>query len=104
MKETHLRKGSTKEFKTEAVALAGKLGSVPEAAKSLGLKSKTLYYWRKQLELEGPSAFRGNGVLKPEDAEKRRLLRENEQLKRENDFLKKATAYFAAQSKQRQGL
>lgn len=100
MVSENLRGKYSKEFKAEAIELAKKLDSVVEAARSLGIKDKTLYFWKKQLELDGPSAFRGNGVMKPEDAERRRLLRENEQLKRENEFLKKATAYFAAHSKQ----
>lgn len=37
----------------------------------------------------------GSGNLKPEDAEIRKLKRENETLKEEVEILKKAAAFFA---------
>ena len=44
-------------------------------------------------------AFRGNGKLTPEQAEMRRLKEENKRLKMEKDVLKKATVFFAKETK-----
>ena len=43
-------------------------------------------------------AFPGEGQQKPEQAELTRLRREVAKLKMERDILKKAAAYFAAES------
>jgi transposase len=39
--------------------------------------------------------FVGSGHAKPEDAEMKRLMRENRKLREEVEILKKAAAYFA---------
>ncbi|TXK93176.1 IS3 family transposase, partial [Methylococcaceae bacterium CS4] len=40
-----------KEFKEEAVSLINNQGySVPEAAKSLGIRTNLLYRWKQQIE------------------------------------------------------
>ena len=43
----------------------------------------------------GDDAFVGKGHQHKEDAELKKLLKENERLKMENEILKKAAAYFA---------
>ena len=43
----------------------------------------------------GDDAFVGKGHQTPNDAELRRLRKENERLRMENEILKKAAAYFA---------
>jgi len=40
-------------------------------------------------------AFVGSGNIKPEEAEMKRLQRENKELREEVEILKKAAAYFA---------
>lgn len=100
MERVGTRRRFSKEFKVEALELTEKLGSIAEAARSLDISESQIYYWKKQLQNDGGSAFRGSGVMKPDELEHRRLLRELEQLKRENEFLKKASAYFATHSKQ----
>jgi len=53
----------------------------------------------KKFEAEGAEAFPGKGCLKPEDEELRRLREENRRLRMERDILKKATAFFAKESR-----
>jgi transposase len=59
-------------------------------AKKLVLTNKTTYRWISEYRQDGEETFPGKGHLKPEDAELRRLKRENEELREENEILKKA--------------
>jgi len=63
-----------------------------EVARELGIHDKTLQRWvrarRDQLEGRAPS--------KPESTDVRELQRRVRELERENEFLKKASAFFAA--------
>lgn len=88
------RRKFTREFKVEAVRLAAQRGSGP-AAESLGIDLSLLYRWQKQLEQEGPEAFRGNGNRTGLEEENRQLRLEVRRLREEADILKKAAAYFA---------
>lgn len=89
----------TKEFRQEAVKLAQELGSVPGAAKKLGIPASVLYAWRTKLKKDGADAFPGRGKLVPEDQRQKSLESENRRLKLEIEFLKKAATYFAAHQK-----
>jgi transposase len=89
------RKQYTKEFKTEAVKLAERVG-VPRAAQDLGVLENVLYRWRRAAETEGADAFRGKGRLTERDEELRKLRQEVKTLKMERDILKKATVFFAS--------
>jgi len=83
-------------FKQEAIRLVEEQGEKAAAvAKRLDLTDKTLYRWLSEYRKDGNNAFPGKGNLKPEDAEFRRLRRENDELKEENEILKKAAAIFA---------
>ena len=64
-------------------------------AEKLGIHVGILYRWIDEYETYGNDAFVGKGHLHKEDAELKKLRKENEQLKMENDILKKAAAYFA---------
>ena len=97
-KETQLkivRKKYTPEFKDQALALIKRDG-VPKVAKDLGLSDCMLYSWRTKQANSG-EAFE---VQKLKEAEAAHLRRENARLNEELDFLKKAAAYFAKESKQ----
>lgn len=96
---TRIRKSYTPEFKLRAVkmVLEQKL-SVAEVARRLGVGANLLHLWRKAVLAQGPHAFPGSGHLTPQEDELRRLRGENTRLKMERDILKKATAFFAAQS------
>jgi transposase len=53
----------------------------------------------RQFKNETTEAFRGNGNVTSQDEELRKLSREVTQLREERDILKKATAFFAKESR-----
>ena len=94
------RKKYTREFKREAARLAEESDRpVDELARELGIHPNTLYKWRRQFLQEGADAFPGHGKLPAADEELRRLRRELARVKEERDILKKATQFFARESK-----
>ena len=88
-----------KEFKEEAVRLSN-VGdkSIADVARQLGISSKTLWQWVHQAEVDA-----GKGapeeLTTTEKQELGRLRREVAQLREEREILKKATAFFAKESK-----
>jgi transposase len=58
-----------------------------------------LQRWIKEFQSDDGQAFRGNGKLIPEQAEIRRLKEENRRLKMEKEILKKATVFFAKETR-----
>ncbi len=95
------RKKYPKEFKLDAVSLVLDQGYTRiEAAKSLDINSTMLGRWVKEHQRSSDGhAFRGNGKLTPEQAETRQLREENRRLKMEKDILKKATVFFAKETR-----
>ena len=94
------RRKYTREFRVEAVKLVTEQGlSVAEAARSLDVHENLLRNWKNKFLAEGSESFRGNGVMASEQQEMRRLREENKRLRMERDILKKATAFFAKESK-----
>lgn len=90
------RRVYTAEFKREAIELSKSSGKTrAETERALGLSSGLLKHWLRQGEAEGASAFPGQGRLKAEEEELRRLKRENEILRQERDILKKVVAIFS---------
>jgi transposase len=97
---TKEKKKYTPEFKMEAVRLVTEQGyKTSEAARNLGLHPSVLNRWRKEMALDGKEAFPGKGRLTPEKEELQRLRKENQRLRMERDILKKATAFFAKESR-----
>ena len=98
---TEKRRKYTKEFKLDAISLVLERGySRQEAASSLEINAQMLGRWiREYRKDEDGQAFRGNGKLTPEQEEIRRLRAENKRLQQERDILKKATVFFAAETK-----
>lgn len=89
----------TPEFRAEAVRLVNEgTKSLSQVARDIGVGHQTLWSWVHQAEVDG-----GRG--KPEELttderqELARLRRENAQLREEREILKKATAFFAKESK-----
>jgi len=78
------------QFKSEALALAEKLGVGP-AARQLGLPTSQLYNWRSKARRER-SRSEAEQQLAAENARLKRQLAEQAE---ELAILKKATAYFA---------
>jgi transposase len=100
MEEPTKRKKYDKQFKLDAVRLVIEGGKpVAAVARDLGIDVNTLHHWKRQFTDHGTTAFPSNGRLMPEDAERRRLERENATLREENAILKKAMGYFAKHRK-----
>jgi len=94
------RKKYSKEFKLDAISLVTEQGySRAEAARSLGINANMLCRWIKQHEADDGTAFRGNGKLTAEQAEIRKLREDVRRLKMEKDILKKATVFFAKETR-----
>jgi transposase len=93
--ERRERRHHTREFKQEAVRLAG-LGDKTKAkvARELGIRVNQLRQWRLDFEEE-----ERNGVPKQElatvEQDVGKLRREIASLREENDILEKAAIYFA---------
>ena len=94
------RKQYSKEFKLDAVSLVLDQGFTRrEAASSLDINAQMLGRWVKENQSEDGQAFRGNGKLTPDQEEIRKLKTQVKRLEMERDILKKATAFFAAETK-----
>ena len=91
-----MKRTYSKEFKVKACELVKKDGiKHAVVAEKLGIHHVMLYRWIDEYETYGEEAFVGKGRLRGEDAELKRLRKENDRLKMENEILKKAAAYFA---------
>ena len=55
--------------------------------------------WIQQFESEDGQSFRGNGKLSPEQEQIRELKNQVKRLELEKEILKKATVFFAAETK-----
>ena len=94
------RRSHTSQFKREAVELIVREGlSVAEAARRLGVNQTLLRSWKLKFQAEGDQAFPGSGQRTAIAEEVRQLREENARLKMERDILKKATAFFARESR-----
>jgi transposase len=94
------RKFYTPEFKLQAVKMITEQKlSVAEVARRLGVTENLLHSWKKAVLKKGADAFPGSGQLTPVEEELRRLRAEVKRLEMERDILKKATAFFATQTK-----
>jgi transposase len=83
-------------FRAEAVQLVRGGGrSLTQAAQDLGVHHEPLRAWVKQAEIDGG---RRDGLTTAERTELARLRRENRILKEERELLRKAAAFFAAES------
>ena len=96
---TKTRRSYTETFKEEAVRLVRESGHpVAQVARDLGIADHLLYRWRaEQQQAEERGQTRQS--LQVEQAELAQLRRENAVLKQERDFLKRAAAFFAKESR-----
>lgn len=93
---------SSKEFKRQIIDLHLKEGiSIKILAEKFGLPASTIYTWRNEYRKYGENAFVGCGHQRPEDAELRKLRKENEELKMQVEILKKVAAYQAQKASEK---
>lgn len=86
----------TEEFKRDAVAqVVGRGYSVREVADRLGISTKSLYTWKSQFA-KPAKVLSDEAAL---SAELRQTRKELARVTEERDILKKATAYFARESR-----
>jgi transposase len=94
------RRRFKREFKLEAVRMVVERGHrVTEVARDLDLRPDMLRRWQREFEEDQQQAFPGQGHLKPDEEEMRRLRREFERVREERDILKKALAIFSGPSR-----
>jgi len=90
----------SKEFKLEAVRLTRQPeATVSKTAEHLGIHKTTLRLWIRELLVDSDQAFPGNGRLKPDDEEIRKLRQQLKRVTEERDILKRATLFFALEGR-----
>ena len=93
------RRRFTPEFKAETVRLVEESDkSIGELAKELDLTESVLRNWVRQARVDAGQGQEGELTTR-EREELRRLRRENRELQMEREILKKATAFFAKESR-----
>lgn len=92
------RRSFTDEFKAGAVRLVLEEGkTVAQVARDLDLTESAFAKWVKQARADRTKGK--TGLTTVEREELARLRKENRELRMERDLLKKATAFFAKESK-----
>ena len=95
-----IRKKYSKEFKLDAISLVlDQSYTRTQAGKSLGINANMLGRWISEHKADDGQAFRGNGKLTPEQEVIRGLKTQVRQLQMEKDILKKATVFFAKETR-----
>ncbi len=93
------RRSFTKEYKAEVVALIRKSGkSIGAVSRELGLTETSVRRWVEQADIdsgEGPAG----ALTTAEREELARLRKQVKTLEMEREILKKATAFFAKESR-----
>ena len=92
------RRRYTDDFKAQAVALAQSIGPT-KAAQQLDLSVKTLANWLTAAKAGRPLSAPSRQPVSEIESELARLRAENATLNMEREILKKATAFFAKESK-----
>ena len=107
VKSKRIRRGFSAEFKVEAVRRVVERQatgiSLAQLARELDLGPDLLRTWVRQAQARSGATpqdvFPGHGRLPSDQEELRRLQRENTRLQQEVEFLKRAAAYFARESR-----
>jgi len=96
-KQHRPRRAFTPEFKAEVVELCRRGDrSVGQVARDLDLTETAVRAWVRQADID---AGRRGGLSTEERAELARLRRENRVLREDRDILKRATAFFAKETR-----
>jgi len=91
------RRSFSDEYKTEVVELCRTSGkSIAQIARDLGLGETAVRRWVAQAEID---AGRRPGLTTEEHAELVALRKENRVLREERDLLRRATAFFAKETR-----
>ena len=91
------RRSFTREYKAEVVELCRTSGwSITAVARDLGLTETAVRRWVAQAEAD---AGRRDGLTAAEREELSRLRKENRVLREERDVLKRATVFFALETR-----
>lgn len=92
------RRSFTPEFKAEIVAVCRQGDrTVAQVAKDFDLTETAVRLWLKQAEID--AGDRSDGLTSDEKAELAALRRENRRLKEDVEILKRATAFFAKETR-----
>jgi transposase len=95
--ERRPRRSFTEQYKSEVVALCrGSEKSLAEVARDLDLTESSVRRWVAQAEID---AGRREGLTTDEREELTRLRKENRVLREERDILRRATAFFARETR-----
>ena len=96
---TKTRRQYTDEFKAEAVRLVrDSARPVTQVVRDLGIADHLLYRWRAEQQ-QAESHGHSRQSMREEQEELARLRRENTTLKQEREFLRRAAAFFAKESR-----
>ncbi len=91
------RRAFTAAYKAEVVELCRKGDrTIPEVARDLDLTESSVRRWAEQAEID---AGRKPGLTSSEHEELVRLRKENRVLREERDILKRATVFFAVETR-----
>jgi transposase len=91
------RRSFTKQFKAEVVGLVRQPGNTAASvARDLDLTETAVREWVKQADVDDGTR---DGLTSAERAELVRLRQENRVLREERDILKRATAFFARETR-----
>lgn len=93
-----VRRCYTDDFKSQAVTLSDELGRT-EAARQLGISVKTLSNWVGHARAGRAFSAPNRAPIGASESDISRLRAENARLRMERDILKKATAFFARESR-----
>jgi transposase len=97
-KKPRRRRSFTPEFKAEIVGLCQQGDrSVGQVAKDFDLTETAVREWVRQAERD--AGTRSDGLTSTEQQELARLRRENRQLREDVEILKRATAFFAQETR-----
>ena len=97
-KKPRPRRAFTAEFKAEIVELCQRGDrSVGQVARDFDLTETAVRQWVKQAELD--TGERSDGLTSSEREELAALRRENRRLKEDVEILKRATAFFAKETR-----
>jgi transposase len=95
--ERRPRRSFTNEFKAEVVELVRQPGNTAgSVARDLDLTETAVRAWVRQADID---QGRREGLTTAEREELTRLRRENRVLREERDILKRATAFFARETR-----